>query len=510
MVGRQKHKDLCSPCKLGLLSATVLLEQRLELKDPQIGFTADRRAATRFENVGEDAMSFFGNSSANLAFTVRGGGAKNAADKVIQFNGRGTVVSESDMRCKPKVSCSYLVMPWWMMLALLLLLIDESSSAPIPQSASELMGDDEKALIVGPGRPEDNAVLVVNDSNKLSFTMFRPSCLGSKESLKEVSAEISLGDSCKMNITWVQITAGETIFNIARGNLSLNNPGLDVQVNLDGIRAKYSSGEQSGGAPCMLNLRKVPDGNGYLANISLRGTPECEVKALFNYKQYEPLSSGNPESLPSDSLSTPSIVGISVGVVEGKEDEKKKAQPVGPKKEEQKQKQLVGGTCQRGQKKPSKTTQPVPPKQSNQGKNKSAEPVAIVIEPPEEEVLKPKSQPKQVLEPKSQPKQVIKPKSKLKQVIKPSVSEEMPKSLPMPKGVPVGYRPEDCVWAVSPEKSLSPNPDTNKEIAKVQECSKSIQDGDLVGTGLKAEMAGTTCIGQDSLISMSPDASLSE
>uniref|UniRef100_A0A915DN60 Probable pectate lyase F n=1 Tax=Ditylenchus dipsaci TaxID=166011 RepID=A0A915DN60_9BILA len=44
-----------------------------------------------FENVGEDAMSFFGNTSANLAFTVRGGGARNAADKVIQFNGRGTV-----------------------------------------------------------------------------------------------------------------------------------------------------------------------------------------------------------------------------------------------------------------------------------------------------------------------------------------------------------------------------------------------------------------------------------
>uniref|UniRef100_A0A915D279 Uncharacterized protein n=1 Tax=Ditylenchus dipsaci TaxID=166011 RepID=A0A915D279_9BILA len=319
------------------------------------------------------------------------------------------------MRCEPKVSCSYLVMPWWMMLALLLLLIDESSSAPIPQSASELMGDDEKALTVGPGRPEDNAVLVVNDSNKLSFTMFRPSCLGSKESLKEINAEIWLENGCKMKIKWTQDNYKEEAFGIEGGGGSVTVPrsSYQAQVDLDGISLTIVPGvDKWGAAPCMLNLRKVPDGNGYLANISLRGTPECEVKAVFNYKQYEPLSSEilraclQIRCLRLPSLGSASELWVLLLCLT----------------------HLLAALL----------LFPVPPNQSDQGKNKSAEPVAIVIEPPEEEVLKPKSQPKQVLKPKSQPKQVIKPKSKPKQVIKPSISEEMPKSPPMPKGVPVG------------------------------------------------------------------------
>uniref|UniRef100_A0A915EMP2 Uncharacterized protein n=1 Tax=Ditylenchus dipsaci TaxID=166011 RepID=A0A915EMP2_9BILA len=106
------------------------------------------------------------------------------------------------MRRKSKVSCSCLVLPWWMMLALLLLLLDGSSAAPIPQSVSELMADDGKTLAVGPGKAEDNAVLVVDYSNQLSFTMFRPSCLGDGNGLKEINAEIWLDNSCKMYITW--------------------------------------------------------------------------------------------------------------------------------------------------------------------------------------------------------------------------------------------------------------------------------------------------------------------
>uniref|UniRef100_A0A915DXV9 Uncharacterized protein n=1 Tax=Ditylenchus dipsaci TaxID=166011 RepID=A0A915DXV9_9BILA len=388
------------------------------------------------------------------------------------------------MRRKPKVCCSSCV-------ALVddvgsdPLMLDGSSAAPILRSASELMADDGKTLAVGPGKPEDNAVLVVGDSNKLSFTMFRPSCLEDGNGFKEINSEIWLENGCKMYITWGRSSIGEKNFNVLGGNVAVKVPGFSgpAQVDLDGNSAEYGfPGVLKGAALCMLNLRKVPDGNGYLANISLRGTPECEVKALFKYKQYKPLLPENPGNRPSNSLSTPAIVGISVGVVGA-------IAVLGlislllycfrvSEEEEREQKQPAGGDVRLGQKKPSKTTQPAPPKQSDQGKKKSAEPVAIVVEPPEEEVFKPKSQ----------PKHVIKPKSQLKQVIKPSVSEEVPKSPPMPKGVLVGYCPEDCVRAVSLEKSLSPNTETKKEIAKVQEEFESIRNGDLVGIGLKAEM----------------------
>uniref|UniRef100_A0A915DZF7 Uncharacterized protein n=1 Tax=Ditylenchus dipsaci TaxID=166011 RepID=A0A915DZF7_9BILA len=179
------------------------------------------------------------------------------------------------------------------------------------------MADNEKTLVVGPGKPEDNVVLVVDDSNKLSFTMFRPSCLKDGNGLKEINAEIWLENSCKMKIKWIQ--SEEDYFDIFGGDapVKVPSPPGPAQVDLDGKSANYSfpGADKWGAAPCILNLKKVPDGNGYLANISLRGTPECEVKALFKYKQYKPLSWGNPESLASDSLSTPAIVGISVGVV---------------------------------------------------------------------------------------------------------------------------------------------------------------------------------------------------
>uniref|UniRef100_A0A915DYN1 Uncharacterized protein n=1 Tax=Ditylenchus dipsaci TaxID=166011 RepID=A0A915DYN1_9BILA len=312
-------------------------------------------------------------------------------------------------------------------------------------------------LVVGPGKPEDNVVLVVDDSNKLSFTMFRPSCLKDGNGLKEINAEIWLENSCKMKIKWIQ--SEEDYFDIFGGDapVKVPSPPGPAQVDLDGKSANYSfpGADKWGAAPCILNLKKVPDGNGYLANISLRGTPKIQAVQAFVM--------GNPESLASDSLSTPAIVGISVGVVgavavlgliclllycclfkKEKKDGNKKAQPVVPKEEEQKQMQAVEGRASLDKKKPSKATQPVPPKQSGQEyvKKKSIEPVVIVVEPPKEELLKPKSQPKQVIKPNSQPKQVIKR----------SVSDEVPKSPPMPKGVPVGYRPEDC-----------------KEIAKVQD-----------------------------------------
>ncbi|MEV6195394.1 pectate lyase [Streptomyces sp. NPDC051920] len=43
-----------------------------------------------WEDVGEDAATFLGSSSSN-AYTVSGGGAKEASDKVFQFNGAGTL-----------------------------------------------------------------------------------------------------------------------------------------------------------------------------------------------------------------------------------------------------------------------------------------------------------------------------------------------------------------------------------------------------------------------------------
>ncbi|MFF8595637.1 pectate lyase [Streptomyces sp. NPDC015220] len=43
-----------------------------------------------WEDVGEDAATFLGSSSSNV-YTVSGGGAKEADDKVFQFNGAGTL-----------------------------------------------------------------------------------------------------------------------------------------------------------------------------------------------------------------------------------------------------------------------------------------------------------------------------------------------------------------------------------------------------------------------------------
>jgi hypothetical protein len=43
-----------------------------------------------WEDVGEDAATFKGSSSSNV-YTVTGGGAKEASDKVFQFNGAGTL-----------------------------------------------------------------------------------------------------------------------------------------------------------------------------------------------------------------------------------------------------------------------------------------------------------------------------------------------------------------------------------------------------------------------------------
>ncbi|WP_046729339.1 pectate lyase [Streptomyces humi] len=43
-----------------------------------------------WEDVGEDAATFRGSSSSNV-YTVSGGGAKEASDKVFQFNGAGTL-----------------------------------------------------------------------------------------------------------------------------------------------------------------------------------------------------------------------------------------------------------------------------------------------------------------------------------------------------------------------------------------------------------------------------------
>jgi hypothetical protein len=43
-----------------------------------------------WEGVGEDAATFLGSSSSHV-YTVTGGGAKEAGDKVFRFNGAGTL-----------------------------------------------------------------------------------------------------------------------------------------------------------------------------------------------------------------------------------------------------------------------------------------------------------------------------------------------------------------------------------------------------------------------------------
>uniref|UniRef100_A0A915CPB9 Uncharacterized protein n=1 Tax=Ditylenchus dipsaci TaxID=166011 RepID=A0A915CPB9_9BILA len=136
-------------------------------------------------------------------------------------------------------------------------------------------------------------------------------------------------------------------------------------VNLDGKDANYSFGGNSNSVPCQLNLDKNSDGDGYLANVSLTGTPGCEFKALFKYKQLDGSKRPSPSdvySSASNSLSTLAIVGIVLGVKKLNEEEKEVSRSTVPK-----QKKTVGKTCPPGPRKPTKTTQPVPSKYTEKG-----------------------------------------------------------------------------------------------------------------------------------------------
>uniref|UniRef100_A0A915E2K1 Uncharacterized protein n=1 Tax=Ditylenchus dipsaci TaxID=166011 RepID=A0A915E2K1_9BILA len=86
-------------------------------------------------------------------------------------------VSWKKMCRRSEVSLSPLLLHWLVVFALLFSSIGGIDAAPIPQSASELMADTEKWLSVGPGKTRDNAVFVVDDKDKLAFTLFRPECL---------------------------------------------------------------------------------------------------------------------------------------------------------------------------------------------------------------------------------------------------------------------------------------------------------------------------------------------
>uniref|UniRef100_A0A915DLJ8 Uncharacterized protein n=1 Tax=Ditylenchus dipsaci TaxID=166011 RepID=A0A915DLJ8_9BILA len=50
--------------------------------------------------------------------------------------------------------------------------------------------DTEKWLSVGTGKTQDNAVFVVDDKDKVSFTLFRPNCL--EDGGKNIDASMSL------------------------------------------------------------------------------------------------------------------------------------------------------------------------------------------------------------------------------------------------------------------------------------------------------------------------------
>uniref|UniRef100_A0A915DKE2 Uncharacterized protein n=1 Tax=Ditylenchus dipsaci TaxID=166011 RepID=A0A915DKE2_9BILA len=298
------------------------------------------------------------------------------------------------MWSKSEVSSSHLLLHWMVFLALLFSSIGGIIAAPIRQSASELMAETEKWLSVGPGKTRDNAVFVIGDKNKLSFTLFSPNCL--EDDGKTIDASMSFENGCELKMWW-QRKFGMDIFMID-GVGGRTDHGSKVQVNLDGKDANYSFGGNSNSVPCQLNLDKNSDGDGYLANVSLTGTPGCEFKALFKYKQLDGSKRPSPSdvySSASNSLSTLAIVGIVLGVVgllallglvgfllycylwkkKLNEEEKEVSRSTVPK-----QKKTVGKTCPPGPRKPTKTTQPVPSKYTEKGNLRAL--------PPNSETLK--------------------------------------------------------------------------------------------------------------------------
>uniref|UniRef100_A0A915D5M0 Uncharacterized protein n=1 Tax=Ditylenchus dipsaci TaxID=166011 RepID=A0A915D5M0_9BILA len=80
---------------------------------------------------------------------------------------------------------------------------------------------------------------------------------------------------------WVVIDGGRErlnvvcVFFISSGQSVM---GSEIQVDLNGTAANYYSGGQNSSVPCKLYLDEKSDGDGYLANVSLTGTPDCDSR----------------------------------------------------------------------------------------------------------------------------------------------------------------------------------------------------------------------------------------
>uniref|UniRef100_A0A915ECL6 Uncharacterized protein n=1 Tax=Ditylenchus dipsaci TaxID=166011 RepID=A0A915ECL6_9BILA len=158
---------------------------------------------------------------------------------------------------------------WMVFLALLFSSIGGINATPILQSASETMANTESGYPLDLARLEI-MLFVVDDGDKLAFTLFRPKCLEDDEMSKD---------------------KGVAMFSISTDYRLIKVDGSQVQNS---------------------------DGNGYLANVSLTGTPDCEFKALFKYNPLDESKQPSPndvQSSASNSLSTLAIVGIVLGVV---------------------------------------------------------------------------------------------------------------------------------------------------------------------------------------------------
>uniref|UniRef100_A0A915E445 Uncharacterized protein n=1 Tax=Ditylenchus dipsaci TaxID=166011 RepID=A0A915E445_9BILA len=132
-----------------------------------------------------------------------------------------------EMRCKLEVSTSHLLLHWFVLLALLFSSVGGINAAPIPQSHSELMADTEKWLSVGSGKTRDNAVFVIDDKDKLSFSLFRPNCL--EDGGKTIEAELLLNNGCNLKMWWKRME-GQDNFKTSEGTTWISDPGAKVQA----------------------------------------------------------------------------------------------------------------------------------------------------------------------------------------------------------------------------------------------------------------------------------------
>uniref|UniRef100_A0A915E015 Uncharacterized protein n=1 Tax=Ditylenchus dipsaci TaxID=166011 RepID=A0A915E015_9BILA len=78
---------------------------------------------------------------------------------------------------------------------------------------------------------QNNAVFVLDDKNKLAFTLFRPKCLEDSGSL--IEAGFSFQNGCDLKMEWSKDSKGVATFNIITDDRLLKVDGSQVQFNLD-------------------------------------------------------------------------------------------------------------------------------------------------------------------------------------------------------------------------------------------------------------------------------------